>query len=415
MEWLLKIVEGPMKGAEIALVPGVAMTFGSGDSCDIVVQDATLPAKAFELEADEVGVRIAVGGAPAETLPPFELRSFGTTSVAVGPVDGEWQDLVIPVRPTAASAAPESSVPVDAESSPRQKEEEPSAADDATGTSHRRRGGLVAAVIVLLLLAVVAVIAWIFCPQARSWSDSRLTRRAAASTAVPKMTLADIAKQYGLVLTDSRHPSAAKGLAALSATNNQQPTTDHQVLSGNLRRRTERLAIRALALAADPKVKFDLTDDETLLAAASELVFACSDGALKVEAASNRVVVLSGYAPDAAALERAVRAIDADVKGVERLDASRVCVGGTPPPALAKSPFVQGKAPSRQVGLKTPPNLPVRNYPIAGILTVPYPCVVMRNGMRLVEGAQVGTSLLVKIEADKLTLKDGDRIVEWKP
>ena len=43
MNFLLKIVEGPNKGAEIALVEGVAVTLGKGDDCDIVLADPTLP------------------------------------------------------------------------------------------------------------------------------------------------------------------------------------------------------------------------------------------------------------------------------------------------------------------------------------------------------------------------------------
>jgi len=102
-----------------------------------------------------------------------------------------------------------------------------------------------------------------------------------------------------------------------------------------------------------------------------------------------------------------LRALAADVKGVERLDTTGVIVGG-PAPTAAATPSVQATR-TRTAKASSP------DYPIAGILTAPYPCVVLRNGLRLTEGASIGTALLVKIEADKLTLKDGGATVEWKP
>ena len=52
---------------------------------------------------------------------------------------------------------------------------------------------------------------------------------------------------------------------------------------------------------------------------------------------------------------------------------------------------------------------------IAGILTAPYPCVVMRNGHRVMEGAQIGTAILEKIEADRLVLSEAGKTFEWRP
>jgi len=410
-----------MKGAEIALVEGVAVSFGSGDDCDVIVQDATVPAKACEFEVDASGVRIAVGGGSAETLPPFEVRSFGTTSFAVGPVDGEWQELIKPVRPAIERADPEDKdgkPPSDSTTAPQASD-----ADGEAATSSKSPY-LLLAVILLFVAAVVVLLAWLFWPRivekypeaesARvavvekvgSWTCPCRTQSSSILPAAPSPSLADLAKQHGLTLERSN------------------PANPSNLLRGNLTRRTERLAVRALALAADPNVKFDLTDDETLLSAASELLFACSDGALKVESASNRAVTISGFAPSRGALERAIRALNADVKGIEKLDASRVKVGGTAPAAVVGTPFVREQPPGEHPVVAIPahtPNPPLpkakkqRDYPIAGILTVPYPCVVMRNGVRLVEGAQIGGVVLVKIEADKLTLRDGNQDIEWRP
>lgn len=436
MDWLLKIVEGPMKGAEIALVEGFAVSFGSGDDCDIVVHDATVPARACELEAGASGVSITVGGGEAEVLPAFEVRSFGTTAFAVGPTDGEWEALVRPVAPAFERPDSENAASERAASSA-------DAEDAATGRGNdggtdkpgrSRRSGCLLWLVLLLLFIVAVVLAWWFWPKvaekcpwaenarvvcvekARTWlgakngqgcPEKRKSGKGAKNFGSPKFSLAELAESYGLALT-----------------NNSQSSVDCQLLSGNLKRRTERLAIRALALAADPNVKFDLTDDETLFSASTELIFACSDGALKVDAATNRVVTLSGYAPSALALEKALRALDADVKGIERLDTSRVHVGGTPPAEVAATPFVREKAPGEYPVVVIPAHTPeaplprkkaARDYPIAGILTIPYPCVVLRNGERLLEGAQIGKAELVKIETDRLTLKDDGQEVVWKP
>ena len=75
MSFLLKIVEGPNKGAEIALVSGVPVTFGKGEDCDIVLADPTLPPSPVSIEASDVGVT-----ADGEALEPFMVKTVGSTS-----------------------------------------------------------------------------------------------------------------------------------------------------------------------------------------------------------------------------------------------------------------------------------------------------------------------------------------------
>ena len=412
MSFLLKIVEGPSRGAEIALAEGLRVSVGSGDDCDIVLADGSLAAKAFELDVTPDSVTL-VKGEETETLAPFAPFSVGTSTFAVGPADGDWPTgLAELVRETrekpAAPAAPTAGTKEVAEAT------ETKADSDAAETDrkHQGRGCLVSAVIffvVLLLLSAALYFLWpkiaASCPAAEkgrvtlveksravwNWAKDSCRRLKAKCEKVPPVvvpgpSLAEIAAQYGLSLSE-------KDGAPL--------------LSGNLRRRTERLAIRSLAQADNPAVRFDLTDDESLRSAANELLFVVTEGALKAVTASNRVVTLEGGIPTAAALEKAVRALAADVKGVERLDTTGVIVGG-PAPTAAATPSVQATR-TRTAKASSP------DYPIAGILTAPYPCVVLRNGLRLTEGASIGTALLVKIEADKLTLKDGGATVEWKP
>ena len=91
MNFLLKIVEGPNKGAEIALVSGVAVTLGKGDDCDIVLADPTLPSEPVSIEASDTGVTV-----DGEPLEPFAVKTSGATSFAIGPSDAPWGELKWP-------------------------------------------------------------------------------------------------------------------------------------------------------------------------------------------------------------------------------------------------------------------------------------------------------------------------------
>ena len=441
MGFLLKIVEGPMRGAEIALVEGLRVSVGSGDDCDIVLADGSLPAHAFELDVTATSVTL-VRGDETQTLTPFEVVDVGTTAFAVGPAVGEWPENLARgarARPVAdATGAKPGELAADATGrlaadATGAKPGAAGANSDATGAKPssgeggarpdeagaspasracRRGRGFGCLVVVVLLLLLVGLLYFFWprvrtaCPAAetarvsvvehslRAWEGAKGLCRAAYArcaksapvAAAPGPSLAEIAAQYALTLTER---------------------DGAPLLAGHLRRRTERLAIRSLALADSPNVRFDLTDDESLKAAADELLFVVTEGALKAVAASNRVVTLVGRIPTSAALEKAVRALNADVKGIARLVTDGVSVGGPLPTATADEPAT---APKRRVAKPSAPD-----YPIAGILTAPYPCVVLRNGTRLTEGASLGTAVLVTIAADKLTLKDGGSVIEWRP
>lgn len=442
MDFLLKIVEGPMKGAEVALVAGTRVKVGSADACDIVFADASLPEVAFELDiADEVITLLRPDGTQEEIV-PFEIHDFGTTAVAFGPAGETWQELhrAAP-KPAAAEAAAEiesaaegkkEEVEAAAEVPPAEEEKAPEKEAPAEKKSGHRGCGCLIVLIVLLLLVAAAVAAWFFHPPSRErmedcwertdpyreqvlewWKKLGREERSAPAAVVeakPSVTLAEIARTHNLRLTEEG------GLP---------------LIKGNLLRRTERMAIRALARSVNAECRFDLTDDETLLRNAADLLFAYTDGAIKADSASNRVVAISGYAPSPEALERAIRALNADVPGIDRLDTARVTVGGTAPPRLARTEFVrqgdetieeieeremeQRKQRQRQRRPRATAASSRPDYPIAGVLTKPYPCVVMRNGHRVMEGAQIGTAKLVKIEADELTLSEGDRLFKWRP
>ena len=411
-----------MKGAEIALLGGRRTSVGSDDACDLVIADQTLAAKAFELDVSDAAVTLLVEGGEAKVLHPFEVRTFGTTAIAVGPAEGAWGSLVYPEEKNsegeaAAADAPTNEAPASEEKS--EPSESAAAPEEPVPPSERKRRGCGCGCLLgLVLLGVIVFLLWFFWPRiAEKWPVAEQYRAASVErvtgwlTAGKKMvtkdepvavkgpTLSEIADQYGLTLTPASE------------------SEPRACLAGNVRLRTERLAIRALALADDPTVKFDLTDDESLRTSANELLFVVTEGALQAVAASNRVVTLTGYAPNAAKLEYAVRALAKDVAAIARLDTAQVTVGGTPPKEVVRTSFVASHPGEKSSdGDSARPALQVRrDYPIAGILTKPYPCVVMRNGLRLCEGAQVGSAQIVSIAADKLVLREGKTEFEWKP
>ena len=411
MSWLLKLVEGPMAGAEVALVNGTRVKVGTSDDCDIVIVDASLPD--FTLDVAEGAVTLLTASGETRVLKPFEIESQGQTAFAIGPAEGVWQSLVRPAPTPVSTPAPESDEPVVAPEHEKpadaEKKQEDAPVPEEERHSRRWGCGCLGGGLVLLLLLLLAFLAWYYWPQVRErypavaervettivkvrgWVTS-VTAKQEAAVPVAGPTLEEIARQYRLDLLK-------KG--------------ERPLLKVNVRLRTERLAIRALALKENVHTEFDLTDDESLRTASDELLFVVTEGALKVVSASNRVVTISGYAPNAAELERAIRALNTDVPGIDRLETVAVQVGGTPPRAVAKTKFA---APGVKAAATAPAAAVARrDYPIAGIITKPYPLVVMRNGLRLAEGAQVGTAIIERIEEDRLVLRDGKTTFEWKP
>ena len=402
MNFLLKIVEGPNKGAEIALVEGVAVTLGKGEDCDIVLADPTMPDAPLSVEASADGV--VVGGVPLES---FSVKTFGATSFAVGPADAPWGELKWPKpedREEERENGEESTEPP-----PPPTTEPPS--PPATEPSSRRRGGCFGCLFVLLgLLLVLIALVWLFWdalkPRAESlWekmyagrSDSDDTPTVQSSGSVTRSSsLRDIAAKYALSLVES------DGRARIS---------------GNLKTRRDRLAATAEAYGAQPGVELDLSDDETLRTSAEDALFTLTEGALKVVAATNRVVSIAGSSRSPLLLKKTLEALNADLPKLRNVDTSGVVIS----PLMARTDgdgagdgeqadgIFSTRTPRRTSKKPASPTLPV-----CGILTTPYPCLVMRDGRRIMEGATVADSVIVEIGADSVTLTNSTGRFTWKP
>ena len=173
MSFLLKIVEGPNKGAEIALVSGVAVTLGKGDDCDIVLADTTLPSTPFSIEASDGGV--TVDGEPLEL---FAVKTSGATSFAVGPADAPWGELKWPEKVESpkpetegrSEGGGEGRETTEARSGDAAAAPDSSPAPDEDDKPKKKRGGCCGCLVVLVvLILVMAGLAWFYRTEVKDY------------------------------------------------------------------------------------------------------------------------------------------------------------------------------------------------------------------------------------------------------
>ena len=411
MSFLLKIVEGPNKGAEIALVSGVAVTLGKGDDCDIVLADPTLPSAPISIEASEDGVTV-----DGEPLEPFAVKTAGATSFAIGPSDAPWGELKWPKAETGERTlshddSSESTEPPNQQTTqpPNHQTTEPPNHETAE-PSRRRRGGCCGCLVMIVaLLLVMAVFAWFYRAAIKDFCDSKgynirvlgnvvelvgSSDKSEKPTLTERITLAAIAARYGL--------SVEEGAGTAKVT-------------GNLKTRAERLRATAEVYEAKPGVELDLSDDESFRTAADDALFTLTEGALKVLVATNRVLSIGGVSRSPVALARTLRALNADLPKLRNADVAGVRFGtvskqGASGVGQEENPVVESQTLRPKTKKSTTPSLPV-----CGILTKPYPCLVMRDGMRVLEGASLGENVILKIEADAVIVTNSMGRFTWKP
>ena len=397
MSFLLKIVEGPNKGAEIALVEGVAVTLGKSDICDIVLADSTLGDEPLEIEASADGVKF--GGEPLE---PFHVTVRGSTAFAVGPSDSPWGELVWP-----SSEAPKREEAEEPEHQEEKRDEKgeapPPAPADGNGEPEKKRHGCLGCLIwVVVLLLILAGFGWYFRDRLEPRVKELVGR--VVHNAPP-----DASETSALQNTASEDPLAAiVARYGLSTTNRN----NRAVLVGNFTTRAERLTATAEAYAAKPGVELDFADDESLKTAVADTLALVGETKMCVSAVTSRVAVLSGKATN---LRQMLEAISADVPKVVNVDVAGVVLAndGVVHETVDEDGVEMPGAPYRRRRSKKA-NI-VSPLPICGILTTPYPCLVLRDGRRIMEGASVGDSIVLKIESDSVTITNSTGRFTWKP
>ena len=411
MNFVLKIVEGPNRGAEIALVEGVAVTLGKGDECDIVLADSTLPEEPLSIEASADSVTVN-----GERLEQFAVKTLGATSFAVGPADAPWGELKWPekgevsrrdaeTQSKEAQSGEDESSRRDAEPQSAEAEGEEMPSDSAPPREEKKRHGCLGClVVVVLLVLLLGALAWLFRATVRPYAEKVLAYAwetlhfgggtgGVGTGAVLPMTLSEVASNYGLELEEN--DGQAK-------------------LSGNLKTRAERLRATAEAYEARPGVDLDLSDDESFKTAADDALFTITEGAMKVVTATNRVLSIAGTSSSPFALKRILESLSVDLPKLRDVDATGVAYGIVP--GNEEIDNDDGEMPigvSRAKRRASKPNEP--SLPVCGILTTPYPCLVMRDGSRVLEGAALGGNVIVKIEADAVTVTNATGRFTWKP
>ncbi len=425
MNFLLKIVEGPNKGAEIALPEGVAVTLGKSDGCDIVLADSTLPDEPVEITAAPDGVTVA-----GERLEPFYVKTLGATAFAVGPADAPWDALKRQNEGERGTGNGErvtgngeqgtgNGEPDNQESHADPEPPKAPEADEDGEKPAKKRGGCCGCILALLVfIVVIAVFGWIFRKQAKPYVDKArpYAERAlskfgissaggassvdgeTAAPAAPADPLEEFAERNGLVLTNR---------------------AGRVVVLGDFETRAERLSATARAYAVKPGIELDFCDAESMRTAAEETFSLVGEKELKVVAVTNRVLAVSGRSAD---IRRTLEAIASDIPKLRNVDCTAVEILQVPGPgglpvAVAPAQNANEKTVLKRSAVQAPKPLEQQAFklPVCGILTTPYPCLVLRNGARVLEGAPLGDSIVTKIEADSVTVTNSAGKFVWRP
>ncbi len=387
MNLLLKIIEGPNKGAEAALVEGVPVTLGKGDDCDILLVDATMPDKTT-VSATADGVTL-----DGEPLPLLHVKTLGATSLAVGPADEPWGPLVWNTPETQSASQ---TTPAVTEKAPEATAPAKDAKDTKKSEEKKKEGGHGFLYFLIFLLIVLIVLGWWMRDDIKR-EYSRFTNRgngypgAQEVSIFDKISLAEVASKYHLKLEDN-------------------------TLSGNFATRGERLAATAEAYSAQPGVELDLSDDESFHAAAADALFVLTEGALKVADAKDRTLKLSGAVGSSEELNAVLKALSTELPKMQKVDASEVLFAAGQPALLTASEPTTAPVATPRTRRTVAASSPAVTLPICGILTQPYPCLVLRDGRRVFEGAEIGGATIVRIEADTVVLSDANgKEFSWKP
>ena len=418
MSFVLKIVEGPNKGAEVALVEGVAVTMGKGDECDIVLADSSMPNAPSKIETTTEGVSV-----DGELLAPLHVTTIGDTSFAVGPADGPWGKLV---WPSPEKPADEPAEEKDPEAPAPQTQD--NAVEEKKIEKKKSHGCLIWFIAILLLSVALAGVGYYY----RDWLMPRVEPYRPQAEAAWGWTKSHAKTSYGwcsekcislygrfanrkdsaAVAEPERDP--AEIIAELALENGLEIKEEDGTLaiSGNLKTRAERLAVTAKAYATLPCVELNLSDDETLKTAVEDTLNLIGESGLRVRAVTNRVAVLDGSTSDFVTVMTRISQEVPKLKTIE---------GGSVARQEQFSVEEVAEVDTKEVGEKpvaTPvvqPKMPMPTLPVCGILTTPYPCLVTRSGARILEGANIGEWTVVKIGADSVVLDSAMGRFVWKP
>ena len=393
MKFLLKIVQGPNAGAEVALVEGMNLTFGCGDECDIILSVVSVGEKAFELEVTSERVVALMPGGKTVKLEPYHVTQVGASALVVGPQEGAWKTLVWPKA--------EVETPKDDEQKVETDDKEPESAKKCFPF------GCAFVILILIIIAALGVFAWKKYPaetkeySLKAWrwvknvwgaASEKFKSDEKAIVSESSETLDDVAKECGFTVVCTGEDVSVKG---------------------DFKTRVKRLEATARACAAHPGLKVDFADAESLVSAVNEFLFLVTEDKIKLEKLEGRKAFLSGRVSSRAHLEKILRSMSEDIPKISEVDCSSVsldasvCTLDSKDGENSETPVLKRKSVRKST--------PAPKMPIAGILTVPYPCLVLNDGTRAMEGARFGEFTIEKIKPDSITVRGADGTFEWRP
>ncbi len=423
MSFLLKIVQGPNAGAEIALPVGITISLGKGDACDIVLSDASLAEKACEFEVTDERIMMLLPDGKQTRMEPYHVQMVGTTAFAVGPGEGAWQPLVWPTKPTAVVAEePAAEKKEDAVApAPEAPKEEPKA--------KKRRPfrrfcviTLLLLLILLLLLGIGAVVAYFFFPdkyeKGKEYSVLVLEKGKGyyGRTKSYVMTFVDSEKSAEEAAAEAPKPLTIEELAAQYGLQVEETKVGKPRLVGNFASRAERLQAIAQIYRAQPGVKLDVTDTESLTTAIENVLSLVAAGNLRLSKLEGRTAYLKGKVASEDELRNILEALATDVPSLVKTDCSEVSL----PISLGAAPVVasveaSSEEPAEKREVAKPVAAEAPQFPVVGILTAPYPCLVLRDGSRILEGAHMGGYVVTSIAVDGVVLTNASGSFTWRP
>jgi len=251
--------------------------------------------------------------------------------------------------------------------------------------------------------------------------DNNRTTTTCRYPAFSKSPVVDVLKTFCLVIVTFEIVEfdfgSTEWITAVVATNSNGRT----VFMRNFKTRAERLAAAGEVYASRPGVDLDFSDDESFRTAATDLVFTLTEGELGVVAATNRVLVLSGTSPSPAALKRTLRALSAALPYLANVVCDDVSWAADSESASTVPVSVVAASTAKMnpsdypavVQVKVPAQVP--SFPVCGVMTTPVPCLMLRNGARVLEGASFEGYTIERIEADAVTVSNATGRITWKP
>jgi hypothetical protein len=106
------------------------------------------------------------------------------------------------------------------------------------------------------------------------------------------------------------------------------------------------------------------------------------------------------------------------VPHVEQIDCSRVTLGeatGVVEVAEQGGETASVTAVKTARGYRESQKRIAPKMPVVGVMTMPYPCLVLKDGSRVTEGAEFGGFIIEQIGADTIRVRGPEGTFEWRP